>query len=92
MDAETPKAATPTPEEAAHAQGYMKGSLDTYQDCMDVMDRLLKTIPKGMSLTQEGQANIALLKSLKAGFLEKYNATVSAIHLAKTVGKARTLQ
>lgn len=80
---DTEKQTTPTPEDIAHAKGYMKGSLDAYDDALAIMSTLLKTIPKSMLLTNEGQANKALLKSLHDGFMEKRNAVVMANHIAK---------
>jgi len=72
-----------TPEQVAYAQGYMSGIVDGYKDVMALFQRLLDTIPPGLRLTQEGQANIALLKSIKDGVGAKCVAA-EAQHKAAT--------
>ena len=78
-----PAAPDVTPEQVAHAQGYMSGIVDGYKDVMAICQRLLDTIPPGLRLTQEGQANIALLKSIKDGVGAKCMAA-EAQHKAAT--------
>lgn len=57
---------------------YMDGAFNAYQDIINILENLIETIPQAILLTNEGQANKALLLSLRDGVTVKRDQTKAA--------------
>lgn len=57
---------------------YMDGAVSAYQDVINILENLIKTIPQAILLTNEGQSNKGLLLSLRDGVTVKRDQVQAA--------------
>lgn len=61
----------PTPLDIAQSLGYMEAVVDIYLEAGLICKNMVDTMPATLRLTQDGQANLSLLKSMQQAFIAK---------------------